>query len=245
MTSLRTYWALLSLFILIIFQNTYAQTAQQEAEEMLGLVNALRVDNGRAPVVLNTELNLAAFDHSYDMASNNYFSHTGLNGSTFSQRAITAGYTGSPRGENIAAGNSLVVNTFNQWVNSTGHLNNMLNSGVDEMGIGHATYNGSTYTHYWTQIFGKGSGILAVEDHDIAEKIITYPNPVKDILHIRFENATQERLDIKLITTTGQIVYQQFVNTFDTDLTLNIGHLPTGIYFLYAQNTLLQKTIKY
>ena len=245
MKLLRTYWALLSLFILIFFQNTYAQTAQQEAEEMLSLVNNLRVNNGVAPLVLNTELNQAAFDHSYDMAHNNYFSHTGLNGSTFSQRAIAAGYTGSPRGENIAAGNSLVVNTFNQWVNSSGHLNNMLNSGANEMGIGHASFNGSTYTHYWTQIFGKGSGVLAVDNHEIAEKIIIYPNPVKDLLHIRFENATQEHLDLKLITTTGQIVYHQIVSTLKSDLKLNIGHLPTGIYFLYAQNTLLQKTIKY
>jgi len=245
MKSLRYYLAFLSLFILLNFQNTHAQSAQQEAEEMLGLVNTLRANNGRSPVVLNVELNFAAFDHSYDMASNNYFSHTGLNGSTFSQRAISAGYTGSPRGENIAAGNSSVVNTFNQWVNSTGHLNNMLNSGVDEMGIGHAIFNGSTYTHYWTQVFGKGSGVLGIEDHEIAENISIYPNPVKDILHIRFENASRELFDIKLITTTGQIVYQQFVNTFDTDLTLNIGHLPTGIYFLYAQNKLLHKTIKY
>ena len=245
MKSLRYYSAFLPLFFLFIFQNIHAQTTQQEAEEMLSLVNTLRAANGIAPVVLNMELNLAAFDHSYDMAHNNYFSHTGLNGSTFSQRAIAAGYTGSPRGENIAAGNSLVVNTFNQWVNSSGHLNNMLNSSVDEMGIGHASYGGSMYTHYWTQIFGKGSGILAVADLEIAEKIITYPNPVKDILHIRFENVTQERLDLKLITTTGQIVYQKFVNTLEADLTLNIGHLPTGIYFLYVQNTLLQKTIKY
>lgn len=245
MKSIRTYWAFLSFFILITFQNTYAQTAQQEAEEMLSLVNALRADNGIAPVVLNAELNMAAYDHSYDMASNNYFSHTGLNGSTFSQRAIAAGYTGSPRGENIAAGNSLVVNTFNQWVNSSGHLNNMLNSNANEMGIGHASYSGSMYTHYWTQIFGKGSGVLAVDDLEIAEKIIVYPNPVKDILHIHFENANQKRLNLKLVTTTGQIVYQQFVNNFDTDLSLNIGHLPTGIYLLYAQNTLLQKTIKF
>ena len=245
MKFLKSHWVFLSLFFLIVFQNAYAQTMQQEAEEMLGLVNGIRADSGIAPLRLNAELNTAAYDHSYDMASNNYFSHTGLNGSTFSERAIAAGYTGSPRGENIAAGNSSVANTFNQWVNSSGHLNNMLNSNSNEMGIGHATFNGSMYTHYWTQIFGKGSEVLAVEDHEIAQKIIVYPNPVKDILHIRFENATQERLDLKLITTTGQIVYQQRINTFDAELILNIGHLPTGIYFLYAQNTLLQKTIKY
>ena len=104
MKFLKSHWAFLSLFFLIVFQNAYAQTAQQEAEEMLSLVNGIRADSGIAPLKLSAELNTAAFDHSYDMASNNYFSHTGLNGSTFSERAIAAGYTGSPRGENIAAG---------------------------------------------------------------------------------------------------------------------------------------------
>lgn len=245
MKSFRTYWAFLSLLTPLIFQNIQAQATQQDAEEMLTLVNDLRAASGIAPVVLNAKLNQAADDHSYDMAHNNYFSHTGLNGSTFSQRANLAGYEGSPRSENIAAGNSTVVNTFNQWANSSGHLNNMLNSDVNEMGIGHASDNGSTYTHYWTQMFGKGSGILAIEDHEIADKITTFPNPVDDILHIRFENAILDKLEIKLLTTTGQIVYQKHIKTLDTDLSLNISHLSTGIYFLYTQNTLLQKIIKY
>ena len=38
MKSLRYYLAFLPLFILLIFQNTYAQTAQQEAEEMQAIL---------------------------------------------------------------------------------------------------------------------------------------------------------------------------------------------------------------
>jgi len=243
--SLRFYWAFLSFFILVVFQNAYSQTAQQEAEEMLDLVNGIRADRGIAPLRLNAELNQAAYDHSYDMASNDYFDHTGLNGSTFSERAIAAGYTGSPRGENIAAGNSTVANTFNQWLNSTGHLNNMLNSNSNEMGIGHAVFNGSRYTHYWTQIFGKGDEVLGLDDHMITNKIKVYPNPVKDILHIRLpKNTTDAHIDIKLINSIGQLVYQESIDQYQADITLKIAHLPTGIYFLYTQNTSIQKVLK-
>ena len=76
------------LFFLFVFQNFYAQTAAEEAQEMLDLVNELRANNGVSQLVLNDRLNIAAYDHSDDMARNDYFSHTGLNGSSFSQRVI-------------------------------------------------------------------------------------------------------------------------------------------------------------
>jgi len=228
---------LLSFLILFFsFQNFYAQTAAQ-AQEMLDLVNNIRADNGIAPLVLNEKLNKAAFDHSNDMARNNYFSHTGLNNSSFSQRVRNAGYSGSPRGENIAAGNVNVLATFNQWKNSTtGHLENMLNANSNEMGIGYASFNGSRYIHYWTQVFGKGSGVLSNDDIAVAE-INVYPNPVKDVLHIRLNNTTQEPLDVKLISINGQVVYHQLKTALTTDLKLNISNLPTGIYFLYFKNS--------
>lgn len=231
------------LFLLFIFQNSYGQTPQEEAQEMLNLVNGIRADRGIMPLVLNANLNTAAYDHSDDMAHNNYFSHTGLDGSNFSQRVGDAGYSGSPRGENIAAGNSSVSATFNQWVNSSGHLNNMLNANANEMGVGHASYSGSTYTHYWTQVFGKSSGVLA--NNDIAvEKIEVYPNPVKDILYIKFQNNSNEPLHIKLLSATGRIVYHQIDNTFEDELKLNLRYLPTGVYFLYFQNS-IRKIVKY
>ncbi len=193
------------LFFIFVFQNFYAQTAEEEAQQMLDLVNGIRADRGIASLALNTKLNKAAYDHSNDMARNNYFSHTGQNGSNFSQRAINAGYNGSPRGENIAAGNAGVNATFNQWFNSSGHLSNMLNVNSNEMGLGHASYNGSTYRHYWTQVFGKGSGVLSNSDVSLDKKIKIYPNPVKNILYISHQNNTQEPLDIKMTFATGQM----------------------------------------
>ena len=211
---------------------------QQEAEEMLSLVNGIRADSGITPLRLNTELNTAAFDHSYDMASNNYFSHTGLNGSTFSERAIAAGYTGSPRGENIAAGYSSVSNTFNQWVNSTGHLNNMLNSNSNEIGIGHATYNGSTYTHYWTQIFGKGNEALAVEDYMLAKKIMVYPNPVSYTLSIESKIPLEK---VEIYSILGQKV-KEINSNFKS---ISTSNLSSGVYIvrIHSENGFTSKKI--
>ena len=238
MKLLKSHWAFLSLFFLIVFQNAYAQTMQQEAEEMLSLVNGIRADNGIAPLRLNAELNTAAFDHSYDMASNNYFSHTGLNGSTFSERAIAAGYTGSPRGENIAAGYSSVANTFNQWVNSTGHLNNMLNSNSNEMGIGHATFNSSTYTHYWTQIFGKGNEVLAVENQLLAKKIMVYPNPVSNTLTIESQISLEK---VEVYSILGQKV-KEINSDFKS---ISTSNLSSGVYTvrIHSENGFTSKKI--
>jgi uncharacterized protein YkwD len=140
----RYFYIAFLLFALITFQNNYGQTKAEE-DEMLLLVNNLRSENGLPALRLNQNLNKAAFDHSKDMADNNYFSHAGLNGSNFGQRAKNAGYTGFAYGENIAAGSSTAAATFNQWKNSPDHRSNILNVNINEMGIGHASKVGSTY----------------------------------------------------------------------------------------------------
>jgi len=118
-----------------------------DARALLVLVNEFRNENGLHNLVLNTELNKAALNHSTDMNVNNYFSHTGLDGSNFVARIRRTNYTGSPRGENIAFGQPTVQSVHNAWINSEGHKNNILNSQITEMGLGH---NG----RYWTQVFG-------------------------------------------------------------------------------------------
>lgn len=118
-----------------------------EAQKILRLVNQERTSRGLKPVKLNTALNEAAFKHSKDMNDNNYFSHTGLNGSTFGQRAKEASYAGFPRGENIANGYRNAQDVHNGWMQSSGHRQNILTPGVTEMGLGRSG-------NLWTQIFG-------------------------------------------------------------------------------------------
>jgi Cysteine-rich secretory protein family/Secretion system C-terminal sorting domain len=242
----RYYYIAFLLFGLITFQNNFGQTKAEE-DEMLLLVNNLRSENGLPALRLNQNLNKAAFDHSKDMADNNYFDHAGLNGSNFGQRAKNAGYTGFAYGENIAAGKSTVVATFDQWKNSPDHRNNILNKNINEMGIGHASKVGSAYTHYWTQIFGKATGTLSTPDFVELETNVlnVYPNPAQDLVYVDFHNTTQEPIKISIANITGQVVYQSDSNYTSNDLlTINIGNLSNGIYLLKTQDGMSHKIVK-
>lgn len=58
----------------------------------------------RPPLAMNPILLGTASAHSYDMYTNNYFSHNDLNGNTPFQRMANAGYNFMLAGENMAAG---------------------------------------------------------------------------------------------------------------------------------------------
>lgn len=132
-------------------------------EEMLTQINATRAVGRNCgaefypavpPVTLNETLNLAAQWHSEDMASQNYFSHTGLDGRDPGQRISDAGYNWRTYGENIAAGYDTVTETMTQWINSPGHCANLMNPSFQEVGLGMIEMSGNRYGIYWTQNFG-------------------------------------------------------------------------------------------
>lgn len=131
-----------------------------EEQAFLVLINDYRAQNGLGALSSCTSLNRAAQGHSEDMRDQNYFSHTGLNGSSPWERACDACYElgcgpATAMAENIAAGNSGAQATFDQWRNSPGHNANMLGGNFTKLGIGRAT-GGGTYGVYWTNVFGGG-----------------------------------------------------------------------------------------
>lgn len=103
----------------------------------------------------NTKLDTAAQEHSVDMAKNNYFSHTGLDGRDPFDRMVDAGYSYGYAAENIAAGNATAAATVQQWIKSSGHCANLMSAKFTETGIGYGYSDKATYKHYWTQNFGK------------------------------------------------------------------------------------------
>lgn len=133
-------------------------------DQVLTLVNQKRAAGAvcggvtKPPVPALTaqaQLRCAARNHSKDMGVNNFFSHTGSNGSSFSQRITAAGYVWKAAGENIAAGYNTAAAVVNGWMASTGHCNNIMNGNYKHLGIGYYYAAGATYKHYWTQDFGK------------------------------------------------------------------------------------------
>ena len=107
-----------------------------------------------APLAWNAQLAQAAAGHSRDMADNNYFSHTSLDGRTAAQRVTAAGYAYSYLGENIAAGYGGIDAVMSGWLASAGHCANIMNSHYQELGAACASNASSTYGDYWTQDFG-------------------------------------------------------------------------------------------
>ncbi len=115
--------------------------------DFIALLNAERTTQGKSPVIANSHLTTAAYLHSQDMAEQNYFSHTSLDGRTFVQRIVAAGYTNySSLAENIAYayGAPDAARVFGMWKNSSGHYANMMGD-FNEAGLGVYTKNGYTY----------------------------------------------------------------------------------------------------
>lgn len=99
----------------------------------------------------------AAQGHSADMAANDYFSHTSLDGRTFADRIRDAGYTeGGYMGENIAAGPRDPAAILDLWLESPSHCSTMMNSSFRKAGAGWASSPSSTYNNYWTLDLASG-----------------------------------------------------------------------------------------
>jgi len=131
-------------------------------EEVLTLVNQRRALGATcgdtiyppaAPLSMQPALREAARLHSQDMATQDYFSHTSLDGRSPWTRCADAGYPCS--GENIAAGHATPAHVVAGWTASPGHCANMMKSTFTLIGVGYAYDGTSTYRHYWTQNFGR------------------------------------------------------------------------------------------
>lgn len=123
----------------------------KEQLEVLEIVNKERASNGLKPLTLNKELSKVATVKSQDMVDKGYFDHTSPTyGSPFDMmKAFGISY--KTAGENIAKGQKTPTEVMNDWMNSSGHRANILNSKFTELGVGIA--KDSNGKLYWTQMF--------------------------------------------------------------------------------------------
>lgn len=135
----------------VITTNSLTATIEFEA---FTLINQQRKAHGCPPVQLSRELSSAAQQHSQEMADQNYFSHTGLDGSSFVQRALRANYQYKPSGEIIAGGQSTAAAVVDGWMNSPTHRSIILTCANDDIGLGEVHSAKSQWGYYWTVVFG-------------------------------------------------------------------------------------------
>ncbi|MEJ8562597.1 CAP domain-containing protein [Yoonia sp. GPGPB17] len=110
-----------------------------------GMLNGVRARNGAGSVSYDSRLGAAARRHADDMAANNFFSHTGSDGSSGGDRITDAGYNWRTWGENIARGQQSESSVLNAWVNSPGHQANNVNPRFEDFALAKANSNRGPY----------------------------------------------------------------------------------------------------
>ncbi len=106
-----------------------------------------------SPLTFSCSIHPAAQRHSIDMATNNFFSHTGSDGLRVSHRVSATGYEWGVVGENIAAGFDSVGEVMDGWLASEGHCRNIMDSRFTIFAVSRVFTSSADYPDYWTQVF--------------------------------------------------------------------------------------------
>ncbi len=138
--------------------------AQFFQDEALTLVNQLRAQDqvcggqtmlASKPLTWNAKLQIAAYEHSAQMAATNLVSHVSLDGRRLHDRVAITGYQHILLGENVAAGKIDVRTAIQRWFNSPPHCQQMLTSEFTEIAIACVAKDNSFYKRYWTMNLGR------------------------------------------------------------------------------------------
>jgi uncharacterized protein YkwD len=122
--------------------------------ELISLINSVRVENGLPTLAFNKKLAGAAIGHSIDMACHSSISHTGSNGSSITDRFAANGYSYTYWNEAIYAqppeygGNAQAA--VDWWLNDPPHRVILLSSDAKDIGAGYVYVSGSKLGGYFT-----------------------------------------------------------------------------------------------
>jgi hypothetical protein len=125
--------------------------------EIVRLANQERARIGAPPLTSNPLLVQAAQRHSDDMAATETMSHLGSDNSQFWERIQATGYTLATGGENVLYRfDRDAAAAYQQWYNSQGHRENMLNPDYLEVGVAYA--QGADGAYYFTMVLATQPG---------------------------------------------------------------------------------------
>ena len=134
-----------------------SQALRSKAEQLFLMGNQARTAQGLSPLVWDDALAAAALNHCARMAVEGPLSHQYAGEPDLSERAGHAGAHFSLIEENIAVGPQPSI-IHQAWMNSTGHRENLLNPGVDRVGVA---------------VLARGNQLYAVADFGHAVPVLT------------------------------------------------------------------------
>jgi uncharacterized protein YkwD len=115
-------------------------------QEIIALTNAERSDYGKPAFQAVSYLNVAAQKHAINMARQHMLEHD-LDGMSPGDRISSTGYRWAGYAENIASGYNSAAGVMRGWMNSPGHMANILDTseiGTTQIGVGVATASDGT-----------------------------------------------------------------------------------------------------
>ena len=118
----------------------------------LDAVNAVRAENGLAPVQLSAALNAAAATHARDMAVQGRAWHFGSDLTSPRERAFRAGYQGEVVGENLSEGSDSDLTVLASWLDFADTRAVILDPRARGLGI--AWYQEPSGKIWWVQLLG-------------------------------------------------------------------------------------------
>lgn len=139
-------------------QDIYTIPSQELIEgfefQMFDLTNAERVKYGLSILTWDEHVRRTAREHSKDMATNNYFSHTNLKGESPFDRMRENEIHFQIAGENLAYGQFSSIYAHEGLLNSLGHRKNILQEDFEYLGVGVA-FNQENHPYFTQNFFAK------------------------------------------------------------------------------------------
>ncbi|WP_335342431.1 CAP domain-containing protein [Polycladomyces zharkentensis] len=127
-------------------QTSYTQSKYEK--QVVDLTNKERAKYGLPALKVDPKLSKMARDKARDMHDNHYFDHNSPTyGSPFDMMK-RYGIQYKTAGENIAMGQPTPQEVVNDWMNSKGHRENILNKNYTYIGVGYVKDG-----NYWVQEF--------------------------------------------------------------------------------------------
>ncbi len=122
--------------------------------QMFDLTNAARVNHQLPILSWDDHVRETARAHSEDMAKNQYFDHTNLEGQSPFDRMAEDKVTFMVAGENLATGQLSSIFAHEGLMNSLGHRENILKADYEFLGVGVA-FNQKSQPYYTQNFFAK------------------------------------------------------------------------------------------
>jgi uncharacterized protein YkwD len=125
-------------------------SAVVDAAAAASMISGYRKNNGLGAVAVDPELTRMALDQARVMAARDKLDHAA--GRDFNTRLASSGFDARIAVENIGAGYHTLAEAFSGWRDSPPHRANMLNGGVNRMGIAAVYAPQSKYKVFWALI---------------------------------------------------------------------------------------------